>query len=499
VPFLIFLVCLNGVWAADHPTSFIDLDHAIWANHAFSVGKVGEFTPNSMDLFQYKGAYYSASAPGTAILAYPFVALGFYLEGGFTLFGKVLLLSEVFVALVNALAVYVLYRLAKDFFCSERAAVFIAFAYAFSTISWPFATYLFQSDVSALFVLLALCFALNAVRRAKGGSQPPIRNFLLCGLAVGTALTVDYVDGILVPVFLGYLIIASSGSVSTRVKGAASFLLASSIGVLLLAFYNYSSFGSFYTSSEQLYQQWPGLFGGFSFSLPSGLFLNFFTPLRGLFFYSPIMAAGLFGIYKQIKSSSFNKNSLLALLVFLAIVIPYSMFYAPEAGNSFGPRYLVPAMPLLLLPIGSVMDDSHGKRTGAVLWLLCILYSVGVLINGLAALTGAIPPTMQWFSSPLISDVLPTLARGQLDTWWIHQVGPLWPCIVLLILSLAIVAPALVWRLQGSGEVENRCHDSDLARIPIPLLRPQVVAPATIRQHKVKPFLKRPRTCHPKG
>jgi len=464
VPFLIFLACLNGIWAADHPTSFIDLDHAIWADHAFSVGKVGEFTPNSVDLFQYKGAYYSASAPGTAILAYPFVALGFYLEGGFTLFGKVLLLSEAFVALVNALAVYVLYRIAKDFFCSERAAVFIAFAYAFSTIGWPFATYLFQSDVSALFVLLAVYFALNAVQSAEGSSQRPLRNFLLCGLAVGTALTVDYVDGILVPVFLGYLIIASSGSISTRIKGAAPFLLTSLIGVLLLAFYNYSSFGTFYTSSEQLYQHSPGLFGDFSFFLPSGLFLNLFTPLRGLFLYSPIMAAGLFGIYKQFKSSSFNRNSLFVLLVFLAVVIPYSMFFRPEAGNSFGPRYLIPAMPLLLLPIGSVIDDSTGKRTGAILWLLYLLYSVGVSINGLAALTTAIPPTMQWFSSPLISDVFPALARGQLDAWWIHQVGPLWPCIVLLILSLAIVSPALVWRLHRSDVVENRSRNSDGTR-----------------------------------
>jgi hypothetical protein len=457
VPFLIFLVCLNGIWAADHPTSFIDLDYAIWANHAFSVGRVGEFTPNSVDLFQYKGAYYSASAPGTAILAYPFVALGFYLEGGFTLFGKVLLLSEAFVTLVNALAVYVLYRIAKNFFCSERAAIFVAFAYAFSTISWPFATFLFQSDVSALFVLLALYFAMNAVRRTEGSSRLRVGNFLLCGLAIGTALTVDYVDGILLPVFLGYLIIARGGSISPRIKGAASFLLTSLIGVLLLAFYNYSNFGTFYTSSEQLYQHSPGLFSSFSFFLPSGLFLNLFTPLRGLFFYSPIMAAGLFGIYKQFKSSSFNRNSLFILLVFLAIVIPYSMFYGPAAGNSFGPRYLIPAMPLLLLPIGSVIDDSHGKWTGAVLWLLYLLYSVGVSINGLAALEGAIPPTMQWFSSPLISDVLPALARGQLDTWWVHQVGPLWPCIVLLILSLAIVAPALVWRLQESAESARAC------------------------------------------
>ncbi len=464
VSLLTFLACLNGIWAADHPTSFIDLDYAIWANHLFSVGKVGEFTPNSVDLFQYKGAYYSASAPGTAILAYPFVALGFYLEGGFTLFGKVLLLSEVFVALVNALAVYVLYRIAKSFFCSDRAAIFIAFAYAFSTISWPFATYLFQSDVSALFVLLALYFALKAVQRTDGSSQPPIRNFLLCGLAIGTALTVDYVDGILVPIFLGYLIIASSGSISTRIKGAGSFLLTSLIGVLLLAFYNYLSFGTFYTSSEQLYLHSPGLFGGFSFFLPSGLFLNLFTPLRGLFLYSPIMAAGLFGIYKQFKSSSFNRNSLFVLLVFLAIVVPYSMFYTPEAGNSFGPRYLVPAMPLLLLPIGSVIDDTHRKRPGVVLWLLYLLYSVGVLINGLAALTTAIPPTMQWFSSPLTSNVLPALARGQLDTWWIYQIGPLWPCIALLILSLAIVAPALVWRLQGSSRIENTYHDSDGTR-----------------------------------
>ncbi len=447
IPFLVYAVSLNGVWASDHPVSFLDLDYAIYAHHSFVLGKVGHFAGNSVDIFTYKGYYYSASAPGTAVLAYPFVALGFWVNGGFSVFGIVMQLSELFVALTNALATYVLFRTGRDFFCSARSAAFVAFAYAFSTISWPFATYMFQSDVAALFVLLGVYFALDATRRRDGARGFSDVKAALSGVAIGIALTVDYVEGILIVPVLAYLILANRGSIRSKVGGGMMFVVTSIAGVILVLLYNYVCFGNALTSSEQLYLNGSHLFSGFSYPILGGLYLNLFTPLRGIFVYSPVFALGVAGFALKLRRSSFDSRALFVLVVALAIVVPYSMWYGPTAGNSYGPRYLVPAMPLLLLMAGPLLDRFRGRGVQAVSYAL---YLVGVAINGLAGFVTAIPATQVWTESPFLTDVLPDLSRGALSAWWIGYLGPMWPVIVMPAIALVSVLPLFL--LGGAGQ-----------------------------------------------
>src|SRR5271169_3597515 len=201
--FLFYLLTLNSVWATDHTTSFLQLDWSIWTHHSFVLGSGSSFQPNTVDDFKFNGNYYSALAPGTAILALPFVGVGFILDGHFTVFGYALMSSEVFVALANSVAAFLVYAIGRFFF-SKRTSVFLAFVYAFSTISWPFATYFFQSDVSAMFDLLAVYFAIK-VTRSDGRK---LSDAVLAGISVAAALTTDYVNVILIPIVLGYLIIS---------------------------------------------------------------------------------------------------------------------------------------------------------------------------------------------------------------------------------------------------------------------------------------------------
>jgi hypothetical protein len=446
IPFVIYLACLNSVWGTDHPTSIVDLDYAIYANHSFALGKVGEYSPNSVDTFPYHGYFYTASAPGTAVLAYPFVAAGFFLQGGFTIFGWVLLLSETFVALANALAVHVLYRVSRDFFCGERASSIVALCYGFSTISWPYTTYFFQSDVSALFVLLGVYFALDATRPNREG-ELRILKLVMCGFSLGTALTVDYVTVFLVPLFALYFL-AQKGSVFRRAARSASFLAAASVGGILVLLYNLVSFGNPLLSSEQLYLKSPGLLSGFSFFLPLGLFLNSLTPLRGVFLFTPALFAAVKGFYLRLRPSSFDPRFLLLLVLSLGIVIPYSMWYGPTAGPSYGPRYLVPAMPLLLLPVGPLIES--GKRKTAFVFFLA--YAAGVVINGFGAMTGVVPPDLEWLSSPFLNVAVPDLASGALDTWWVTAAGPYWPLPAGLILAAPILWAAVLLMRRGEPE-----------------------------------------------
>ena len=42
---LVYSLCLNGVWSADHPTSLLEPSYSLWANHSVVLGKAGEFHP----------------------------------------------------------------------------------------------------------------------------------------------------------------------------------------------------------------------------------------------------------------------------------------------------------------------------------------------------------------------------------------------------------------------------------------------------------------------
>ncbi|HYB03710.1 MAG TPA: hypothetical protein VED17_04565, partial [Nitrososphaerales archaeon] len=77
-----YLVNLNGVWITDHSTAIVEFQFSLWRNHSFILGKAGSFFPNSVDVFQYKGNYYMANAPGIAFFTLPGAIAAFLLKGG---------------------------------------------------------------------------------------------------------------------------------------------------------------------------------------------------------------------------------------------------------------------------------------------------------------------------------------------------------------------------------------------------------------------------------
>ena len=152
--FVVFEVSVNAVWATDHATSLTQLDYALLSNHSVVLGHASSVPPWTVDNFRYGGQNYSALAPGTALLALPFMAVGFALAGGYTAYGPALVWSGTFVAVTGAVSAYLMYKIAGMYF-RRSTSVLLGLTFAFSTICWPFATYFFQSDVSAMLVLAA--------------------------------------------------------------------------------------------------------------------------------------------------------------------------------------------------------------------------------------------------------------------------------------------------------------------------------------------------------
>jgi hypothetical protein len=448
-----YLVTLNEVWATDHSTAIVEFQYSLWTNHSLFLGKVGSFIPNSVDVFQFGSRYFMANAPGVAFFTLPGAVLAFLLKGGpLDVYGNTLLFTEIPIAITNSLAAYFVFKIGNYYFRKEVSS-FLAFCYAFSTISWPFATFLFQSDVSAMFDLIAVFLVIkidrsNSLDDKENGFLLP----LIAGLAVACGVVTDYVNGVLIPVFGIYLFFALRGMGRKAIAKNLSGFFSGSVLVssLLLGLYNYLGFGRVFVSSEQLFLHSPSILGNFTFPVDLGMLLNLLTPMRGLLFFSPVLVLGVWGFWKMLRDSTTDREGLLFLAVFLGILGLYSAWYDPTGGLSFGPRLVISAIPFLLIPAGFIIRDMKGRFSYTFVYLL---YAAGVCINGIAAFVGALaPPSTSWLISPFFSTTLPNLLSGKLDGWWESYVGDLSFVIMSLVLGFALFLPMI------AGYLSEKIH-----------------------------------------
>ncbi len=441
---VVYVFCLNGIWAADHPTALLELSYALWTSHSVVLARVGEYLPGTVDVFAYKGSYYSALAPGASFLALPFVGPGFVLDGGFNQFGYAMFLSELFVAVCNAAAAYLVFKLGSMYF-SERTAVFVAFAYAFSTIAWPFATYFFESDVSAMFDLLAVYLAVVMARRGSAD----LKRSLLCGAVLGTALTVDDLNAVLVPVVVLFLAFSFRARLGALAKGLGGLLVMSALGAAVMALYDQVAFGSPLMTTEQAYDHTSSLFSSFSFPILSGLYVDLLSPMRGIFLYCPLLVLGVAGACLMLRRRELAAEGVFLAACFVTTLVPYAMWYNIAGGEGFGQRFLIPVIPLLLVPMGFVVESGIRRAS----WLAYVLFLAGVAFNGISAVTTAIPQVEATSQFPFLNEVLPLFLRGGVDTWWWRELGP-WSAplsIPVLLVAAALPVPALLAARRAGG------------------------------------------------
>jgi hypothetical protein len=117
------------------------------------------------------------------------------------------------------------------------------------------------------------------------------------------------------------------------------FILGIAPFAALFAYYNYALFGSPLS---------PSSFGSAGFSLPSlfNFYLLLFSPSRGLLFVAPIFLFSLFAFLGSREVRSLRHQVKVAAIVLTVLVM--CCHSAANGGWSFGPRYLILIMPLLL-------------------------------------------------------------------------------------------------------------------------------------------------------
>jgi hypothetical protein len=393
---------------------------------SLNVGRttIDSYQENTGDKAKYKGHYYSARAPGLALVALPFYdALNLVGAESWTdshvappnrpgdeMIYLIGLWANVLPGLLLALLVW---RVADRFEPGYGAAA--AVALGLGTMVLPLSTLLF-SHVFAAFLGFG-AFALMVRERDNG---PPSAMLLgLAGLAMGYAVASEY-PLFFVAAVLGCYLLSRRDALTPPliVRRAGAYIAGGIVGIVPLLLYNHYAFGSWtHLAYSSIPRQQKGFFG---ISLPSlKVMATLLLDSRGLLTISPILVLGALGtalLYKRGKRA----EALTIVGVCVCYIGYNSGYYLPFGGGFEGPRFLATMLPFLAFPVALALK----RWPGPTIALAAVSIATTVTATITHPLVGYETETVVWARYLREGFFQPTIASAYgLGRGW----GGIWP------------------------------------------------------------------------
>jgi hypothetical protein len=316
---LIYLAFLKpGIWGIDGNDMFW-VSHSLVTEGDFSISK-------GAGVLGSGGEYYSIRYPLLPILATPFVAIGLGLGNLFNLPTRytATLCALVLPILLTAVTTSLVALLALRLGSSKKGAYLAAISYAFGTTALVYAREFFAEPLLSLLTTASIYLALGKSYRSHAGA----------GILAGLAITAKPAGIVVGPVLTLYFFCKKYPW-----RTIVSSLMGTGMGVLLYMGYNYLRFESFFGSGQNTDRLqltgMPERFFGLIFSPGAG---------GGLLWYCPPTILAILGFRQLFKSKPLE--ALLLLAIFLNYLVLHSFWLFK--GWNWGPRFLVPTLPLLL-------------------------------------------------------------------------------------------------------------------------------------------------------
>ena len=297
------------------------------------------------------GQYYSMRYPLLPIVATPFVAIGLTLAQWLNLPAQyasavcALVTCILLTALTASLVALIALRLGS----TARGAYLAALSFAFGSTALVYAREFFAEPLLSFLTALSLYLALGKSNREHAGAS------ILAGLVI-TAKPAGIVVG---PVLSAYFLVKKY-----PLRTVVGPLIGTGAGVMLYLAYNYMRFGNFFSSGQNTSRfQLEGTLErliGLLISPGAG---------GGLFWYCPPVILAVVGLYKLFKTRP--PEALCVTGIFLGYWILHSFWRF--AGWNWGPRFLIPALPVLFAAVG-LIEPKWWK------WLI-ILTVIGFFFN----------------------------------------------------------------------------------------------------------------------
>lgn len=277
------------------------------------------------------------------------------------------------------------------------------------------------------------------------------RRLLGIGLLAGWAIVIEYpVAVILLP--LGIWIVCRERERAV-IYGLAGMLLP----LTILAAYDLIAFGTLlpigYEHSALWQEQHSTGFMSVTYPRPEALWGLTFSRFRGLFVLAPILLLALpgmiIGLWQTATRSLFVAvgASILAFLLFISSSVMW------WGGFAVGPRYLVPALPLMALPLGVIISKINSERMPMRGLGLCVVGLFGLISLALVWSTtfaGQNYPA-DTVRNPLTAYVIPALRHGDVArnlgmALQLSGLASLIPLILIMAVGTAIIGLRLLVR-----------------------------------------------------
>ena len=237
---------------------------------------------------------------------------------------------------------------------SPLASAGVALAVAFGTNVLPFSTMLFAHVPAALFLLLAFVWLAD---------RP-----LLAGVCAGMAGVIFF------------LCIPGAMVLLAGARSRLRFALGGLPFGILLAIYQEICFGSPFRTSVEASTPFTekGLWMGvFRLPMPEALWGVTFSQYRGFLFFSPFLLLSFVGAAVMLKRRILRRELGMIAAITAIFIVSIAAFNGWSGGNSYGPRYLLPMIPLFAIPLFFVRGRILGGAAVALGVVAAVIQMLG--------------------------------------------------------------------------------------------------------------------------
>ncbi|MEM7348907.1 MAG: hypothetical protein AAF485_32155, partial [Chloroflexota bacterium] len=398
----------------------------------------------------YRDLPFSKYPLGPSLLMIPFYAFALIVPG-IGLLQTTLLLP----LLATVATACLLFLISQELDYDASAGLLLALIFAFCTGAWVYMALLMTE------ALAGFAFAFTFYTLLRYRASPTILWATLGGVGLGILVLIKTINVLVIPIFLWYAFVQGNRQ-KFRVdwSGLWPCLAPLTVGVALVALYNILRFGNPLISgydSDELFST-PLWVGGL------GLL---FSPYKSLFLFNPILL--LYPIGFVLGRFLLRREAVLGLLLLALHVVLFGMWWSWEGGKSWGPRFLQPIIPILVIQLLPLIDKLL-KRP--ILWqiipvVLLAFLSVFIQLLGLTAddpylakydftAPFADVSNRPWAEVPIVGHLL-GWREAPIDFAWVWQRGDLFfmssPTLIftLIVLGIGGVGLFFQWRFRTQG------------------------------------------------
>ena len=352
----------------------------------------------------------------------------------------------------------------------RNIAIVTALLFGLTTIAWPYSKNYFRESIAG-FTLLLAAYGLLRWRHALQSSDSWPHHWMILAIASGVLSIMAKESGavglpmlILIPL-IGKSYLPKSMFLSWQLALIVSILLA----MAFAGMYVYTELLGAGTFRFQLFQRLSGAFNNIN-SAGAGISGFLFSPGKGFFWHSPVLILALFSPF--LARNGHRLDVIWPLFMFVAFVLVYALVRGDIwfGGTNWGPRYLVPVTPFLMLAVVPTLENCMSALRSNRLWytlgllsLVGFLVQVGaVWVNPLdyyavlddTGIPGAAWTVALWsvLFSPIVGHWRMMIEGTVPDFAWVqHSLeGPDWMLVTLLVMSLV----SFVWLLYKVASLE---------------------------------------------